>query len=57
MMWLDNITDSMDVNLGKLQETGKDSKAWPAVAHGVTKSWTRLRNWTTTGLLGYTVSG
>ena len=37
-----NITDSMDMNLGKLQEMVRDSKAQHAVVHGVTKSQTRL---------------
>ena len=47
MRWLDSITDSMDMNLSKLQETVGDGGAWRATAHGVTKSWTRLSNWTT----------
>ena len=44
--WLGGITDSMDVSLSKLQEIVKDRKAWHAVVHGITKSWTRLNNWT-----------
>ena len=42
MRWLDSITDSMEMNLGKLQERVGDRKAWHASIHGVTKSWTRL---------------
>ena len=42
MRWLDSITDSMDMNLSKLQETVKDREAWYAVAQGVTKSQTWL---------------
>ena len=46
--WSDSITDSMDMNLSKLQETVGDREAWCAVAHGVTKTQTWLGNWTTT---------
>ena len=48
MRWLDSITDSMDMNLSKLQETVKDRGACHVAVHGVTTSWTRLSNWTTT---------
>ena len=47
MWWLDGITDSVDMNLSKLQEIVKDRVAWQAAVHGVTKSWKQLSDWTT----------
>ena len=47
LRWLDSITNSMDLNLSKLQEIVEDRGAWRAAIHAVTKSWITLRDATT----------
>ena len=47
MRWLDSVTDTMDMNLGKLQEMVRDGEACCAAVHGIAKSQTGLGNWTT----------
>ena len=48
MMWLDSITDSIDMNYGKLQEVVRDREAWRAAVHGVIKCQIQLSNLKTT---------
>ena len=50
MKWLDDISDSMDMSLSKLQDIVKERDAWCAVVHGVTKSQIQLSDWTATSV-------
>ena len=56
MRWLNSITNSMDMNLSKLQEIMENRGVWHAAVHGVTKSQTKLSNWTTSVYMSVPIS-
>ena len=56
MRWLDGITDSMHMSLGELQELTMDREAWHAAVHGVRKSWTRLKQLSSSSKLHYGIA-